>query len=43
MFGEVDQLCSLPDATDNRFLNRIAITDNRDHAAVVIGVHLAIE
>ncbi len=43
MFGEVDQLRSLPYPADRGFLNGFSLADQRDHAAVVIGVHLAIQ
>ena len=43
MFGQVDQLRGLAYSADHRFLNRVAVADQRDHAAVVVGIHLAIK
>src|SRR5215469_1067485 len=40
---EIDQFGSLADAANGGFLNGFALTHNRDHTAVVIGVHLAVE
>ena len=43
MLGQVDQFRGFADAANRRFLNRFALADQRDDAAVVIGVHLAVE
>ena len=43
VFGQVDQLCGLADAADGGFLNGFPLADQRDHAAVVIGIHLPVE
>ena len=43
MFGEIDQLGGLPYAANGGFLNGIALADQGDDAAVVIGIHLAVE
>ena len=43
VLGEVDQLGGLADAANRSFGYVHRIADQRDHAAVVIGVHLAIE
>ena len=40
---QIDQLGGLAHATNRRFLNRLALPHQRDHAAVMVGVHLAIE
>ena len=34
---------SLADAANGRFLNGIALANQGDHAAIVVGIHLAIE
>ena len=41
--GEVDEFGGLADAANRRLLNRLALACQRDHAAVVVGIHLAIE
>ena len=43
MPGQVDQLRRLAHAANGRFLNGFALADQRDHAAVVVGIHLAVE
>ena len=43
MLRQVDQLRGLPYPADRRFLNRVAVADQSDHAAVVVGIHLAVE
>jgi hypothetical protein len=40
---QVDQLGGLAHAANGGFLNGLAVADQRDHAAVVVGVHLAVE
>ena len=40
---EVDQLGGPADAANGGFLNRFAVANQRDHAAIVVGIHLAIE
>ena len=40
---EVDQLGGFADAANRRLLNRFALPRDGDHAAIVVGVHLAIE
>ena len=41
--GEVDQLRGLADAANGGFLDGVALADQRDHAAIVVGIHFAIE
>ncbi len=41
--GEIDQLGSFADSTDRGFLNGLALANQGDDAAIVIGVHLAVE
>ncbi len=43
MFGEIDQLGGLPYSANRGFLNGLALADQRNHAAVVVGIHLAVE
>jgi len=43
MLGEVDQLGGPSDAANGGFLNGIAFADHGNDAAVVIGIHLAVE
>src|SRR6476660_6021180 len=43
MLIQIDELCGFPNPTDRRFLDWFALSDERDHAAVVVGVHLAVE
>ena len=43
MLGEVDQLGSLPYSANGGFLNGFALADQGDDAAVVVGIHLAVE
>ena len=43
MLSQVDQLRRFTHASNRRFLNRLALSHQRDHAAVVVGIHLAIE
>ena len=43
MSGEVDQFRGFPYPADDRLLNGVAFSDERDHAAVVVGVHLTVE
>ena len=43
MLGEIDQLRRLAYTADGRLLNSLALADQRDDAAVMIGVHLAVE
>jgi len=40
---EVDQLGRFADAANGGFLNSLAFADEGDDAAVVVGVHLAVE
>ena len=41
--GQVDQFGGLADATNRGLLNGFALADQRDHAAVVVGIHFAVE
>ncbi len=41
--GEIDQLRRLADSANCRFLNRVALANERDDAAIVVGIHLAVE
>jgi hypothetical protein len=43
VLGKIDQLGSLPHSANGGFLNRLALAGQRDHAAVVVGIHFAIE
>ena len=43
MLGEIDQLRGLAYAANGGFLNGLALADQRNHAAVVVGIHLAVE
>ena len=43
MLGQINQLRGLAHAANRRFLDRLPLADQRDHAAVVVGIHLAIE
>ena len=43
MLGQIDQLGGLSDPTDGGLLNGFAFAHQRDDAAVVVGVHLAIK
>ena len=43
MLRKVQQLRRLTHAADDRFLNRFALAHQRDDAAVVIGIHFAVE
>ena len=43
VLGQIDQLRSLAHSANRRLLNRLALAHQRDHAAVVIGVHLAVQ
>ena len=43
VFGQIDQLGRLANAANGRFLDRLPLPNQRNHAAVVIGVHLAVE
>ena len=40
---QVDQLRRLAHSANGGFLNRLPLSDQGDHAAVMVGVHLAIE
>ena len=40
---QIDQFGRLAHAANRRFLNRLALAHQRDHAAVMVGVHLAIK
>ena len=40
---QVDQLRGSPHSANRRLLNRVSLTHQRDHAAVVVRVHLAIQ
>ena len=43
MLGEIDQFGGLADAANGGFLNGLALADQSDDAAVVVGIHLAVE
>ena len=43
MPGEVDEFGGLADAANGSFLNGFAVADQRDDAAVVVGIHLPVE
>jgi len=43
MLGEVDEFGGLANSADGSFLDGFAIADQGDDAAVVIGIHLAVE
>ena len=43
MHSQVNQLRRLAHPANRRFLNRLALAHQRDHAAVVVGIHLAVE
>ncbi len=43
MPGQVDQLGGLPHAANRRLLNGFGLADERDHASVVVSVHLPVE
>src|SRR5208282_727224 len=43
VFREIDQLGSLPYSANGGFLNGVALADQRNNAAVVVGIHLAVE
>ena len=43
MMIQIDQLRSLADAANRSLLNRLAFPHQRDHATIVISIHLAIE
>jgi len=43
MPGQIDQLCSLANTANRGFFNRLALAHQRNHAAVVVGVHLPVE
>jgi hypothetical protein len=43
MLGEIDQLRSFSDATQSRFGYGFGLSGERDDAAVVVGIALAIE
>ncbi len=43
VLGEVDEFARLADSADGGLGHRVALTDQRNDAAVVVGVHLAIE
>ena len=40
---EINEFCRSSHAPDRRFLNSFALSHKSDHAAVVVGVHLAIQ
>ncbi len=40
---QIDQFGRLAHAANRRFLNRLALAHQRDHAAVMVSVHLAIK
>ncbi len=41
--GEVDEVGGFADAEDGGCLNRVALADEGDDSAVVVGVHLVVE
>src|SRR5579871_3395990 len=43
MLGEINQLCRLANAANGRFSNDFTVAYDGDDAAVVIGVHLAVQ
>jgi len=43
MCGQIDQFGSLPHAANGGFLNGFALANQSDDAAVVVGVHFAVE
>ena len=43
MSVQVDEFRGLTDAADGGFLNRFALADQSNHAAIVVGVHLAVQ
>ena len=43
VFGEIDKFGGFADPTNRGFLNGLAFADQGDHAAVVVGIHLAIK
>src|SRR4030088_2779526 len=43
MFRQVDELGGLANSADSGLLNGLALADQRDDAAVVVGVHFAVE
>jgi hypothetical protein len=43
MYRQINQLRRLAHPANRRFLNRFALPHQRDHATVVIGIHLAIQ
>src|SRR5208282_2630159 len=43
VFREIDQLGGLPYPANGGFLNGFTLADQGDHAAVVVGIHLAVE
>ena len=43
VFCQIDEFGSFADPTDGRFLDGLALAHQRDHAAVVVGIHLAIQ
>src|SRR5204863_10221133 len=40
---KINDLGSLADATNGRFHDRLALADQRNDAAIVVGIHLAVE
>jgi len=43
MLGEIDQLGGLAYAANGGFLDGVTLADQSDDAAVVVGIHLAVE
>ena len=43
MMSEVDQFGGFADAANGGFLDRLAFADQGDDAAVVVGIHFAVE
>ena len=43
VLGQIDQFCGLANSANGGFFNRLALAHQRNHAAVVVGVHLPVE
>ena len=41
--SQVNQLCRLANPANRRFLNGVSFAHQRNHAAVMVGVHLAVK
>ena len=43
VLGQIDEFGGFADPANGRFLDGLTLADKRDHAAVVVGVHLSIQ